>query len=338
MKLLSQSEFHCVRILLITDAWHPQKNGVVVTLTTVLEHLKHDEVLVVHPGIAGAKPAVRIYHDIQLVRNPFHVVGKCLDAFEPDRIHLVTEGPLGIAGRLICARRGLPFTTSYHTRLPEYAWHLYRIPPFLVRAGLRWFHGRSSKVLVPTPSLLAQLRYPNAVLWARGVDLERFYPEQVERPPGPTLLYVGRVSKEKNLDAFCTLTGYRRLIVGDGPYRETLQRRNPDVHFAGHMPHDRLRAWYNRADLFVFPSRADTFGLVMLEAMACGLPVVAYNVTGPKDVVQDNQTGCLGDDLAANVTRALAQRKELSRNALAYARGQSWANIADQFTWHIREL
>ncbi len=153
-----------MRILLITDAWHPQKNGVVVTLTTVLEHIHDHEILVVHPSIAGAKPAFHIYHDVQLVRNPLHVVAKYLDSFEPDRIHLVTEGPLGIAGRIHCARRGPPFTSSYHTRLPEYGWHLYRVPPFLARAGLRWFHRRSRKVLVPTPSLLAQLGYPNAVL------------------------------------------------------------------------------------------------------------------------------------------------------------------------------
>jgi glycosyltransferase involved in cell wall biosynthesis len=338
MKLPSHLGNACVKILLITDAWHPQKNGVVVTLTTVLNYIGRHEVLVVHPAIAGAKPAVRIYHDIQLVRNPFHVVAKYLDAFEPDRIHLVTEGPLGLAGRLICARRGLPFTTSYHTRLPEYGWHLYRIPPFLARAGLRWFHGGSRKVLVPTASLAEQLGYRNSLLWGRGVDLERFYPEPVERPPEPTLLYVGRVSKEKNLDAFCALTGYRRIMVGDGPHRTCLEKRYPDVHFAGHVPHDGLRAWYNRADLFVFPSRTDTFGLVMLEAMACGLPVAAYNVTGPKDVVQNDVTGCLGDDLAANVMRALARRRELSHNALAYARGQSWCNIADQFARHICEL
>jgi len=146
------------------------------------------------------------------------------------------------------------------------------------------------------------------------------------------------VSKEKNLDAFCCLDAYKRLIVGDGPYRETLQRRYPDVQFAGHVPHDQLRACYNRGDVFVFPSRTDTFGLVMLEAMACGLPVAAYNVTGPKDVVQDDVTGCLGDNLAANVGRALAHREELPRNALAYARGQGWRHIADQFVWHICEM
>jgi glycosyltransferase involved in cell wall biosynthesis len=324
-----------VRILLLTDAWHPQKNGVVVTLTTVLQHLRGHEVLVVHPGIAGAKPAITIYHDVQLVRNPFHVVAKYLDAFEPDRIHLVTEGPLGIAGRILCVRRGLPFTSSYHTRLPEYGWRLYWLPPFLSRASLTWFHRRSRKVLVPTPSLAAQLGYPNAVVWGRGVDLDRFYPEARTRSAEPTLLYVGRVSKEKNLDAFCGLAGYRRLIVGDGPFRPALEKRYPDVEFTGHVPHEKLRAWYNRGDVFVFPSRTDTFGLVLLEAMACGLPVAAYEVTGPKDIVKNDVTGCLGDDLAACVARALARRTELSRNALAYAQEQNWRNIADQFVSHI---
>jgi glycosyltransferase involved in cell wall biosynthesis len=327
-----------MRILLVTDAWHPQRNGVVVTLTSVLRHIRDHEVFVVHPGIAGAKPALRIYHDVRLVRNPLHVVAKYFDAFEPDRVHLATEGPLGIAGRIHCVRRGRPFTTSYHTRLPEYGWRLYRIPPFLSRAGVAWFHRRSRKVLVPTPSLARELRYPNAVVWGRGVDLELFHPEDGLRAAEPTLLYVGRVSKEKNLDAFCGLSGYRRVIVGDGPYRVALQRRYADVHFSGHVPHDQLRGWYAQAHLFVFPSRTDTFGLVMLEAMACGLPVVAYDVTGPKDVVEHGVTGYLGDDLACNVARALARRGELAQNAVAHARQQGWARIADQFVQHVGDV
>jgi glycosyltransferase involved in cell wall biosynthesis len=327
-----------MKILLVTDAWRPQKNGVVVTLTMMLPHIRDHEVLVVHPGIAGAKPALCIYHDVQLVRNPIQVVGKCLDAFEPDRVHLVTEGPLGIAGRLHCARRGRPFTTSYHTRLPEYGWRLYRIPPFLSRAGVAWFHRRSRKVLVPTPSLAAELGYANAAVWGRGVDVEQFYPEAGLRPAEPTLLYVGRVSKEKNLEAFCGLTGYRRVIVGDGPHRAALQRRYPDVRFIGHVAHDQLRQWYARAHVFVFPSRTDTFGLVMLEAMACGLPVAAFDVTGPKDVVKHGVTGYLGDDLRGSVARALARREELARNALVYARQQCWGRVAGQFVEHICDV
>lgn len=327
-----------MRILLITDAWHPQKNGVVVTLASILPHIREHEVFVVHPGVADAKPALRIYHDVQLVRNPIQVVGKYLDAIEPDRIHLVTEGPLGIAGRFLCARRGRPCTTSYHTRLPEYGWRLYHIPPFLSRAGVAWFHRRSRKVLVPTPSLAAELGYANAIIWGRGVDIERFYPEEGMRPAEPTLLYVGRVSKEKNLDAFCQLSGYRRIIVGDGPHRAALQCRYRDVQFTGHVPHDQLRQWYAQAHLFVFPSKTDTFGLVMLEAMACGLPVAAFNVTGPKDVVEQGVTGYLGDDLADNVARALARREELAHNALAYARAQSWQSVADQFVRHVCDL
>jgi glycosyltransferase involved in cell wall biosynthesis len=327
-----------VRILLITDAWYPQKNGVVVTLTSVLRHMADYEVLVVHPEIAGAKPAFRIYHDVRLVRNPFHVVAKYLDSFKPDRIHLVTEGPLGFAGRYYCLRRSLPFTTSYHTRLPEYGWHLYRIPPFLPRMVLARFHRPSRKVLVPTQSLAAQLGYPNAVIWGRGVDLERFFPQSVERPTEPTLICVGRVSQEKNLDAFCALREWRRILVGDGPYLATLKGRYADVEFAGHIPHDQLRSWYNRADLFVFPSRTDTFGLVVLEAMACGLPIVAFDVTGPKDIVEQGGTGFLGEDLTANVTRALACRAELSRNALDHARRYSWQQIAQQFGDHICNL
>jgi glycosyltransferase involved in cell wall biosynthesis len=327
-----------MKILLLTDAWHPQKNGVVVTLTTMLPYIRDHEILVVHPGVSGAKPALRVYHDVQLVRNPIHVVGKYLDAFEPDRIHLVTEGPLGIAGRWHCSRRGRSFTTSYHTRLPEYGWRMYGIPPFLSRAAIAWFHRNSRKVLVPTRSLAAELGYANAVVWGRGVDLERFYPEEGLRPAEPTLLYVGRVSKEKNLEAFCGLAGYRRVIIGDGPHRAPLQRRFPDVQFIGHVAHDQLRRWYAQAQVFVFPSRTDTFGLVLLEAMACGLPVVAFNVTGPRDVVQHGVTGFLGEDLRGNVVRALARREELARNALAYARQQSWQSVAAQFVRHVCEM
>jgi glycosyltransferase involved in cell wall biosynthesis len=327
-----------MKILLVTDAWHPQKNGVVVTLSMILPHIRDHEVLVVHPGVATAKPALRIYHDVQLVGNPLHVVAKYLDAFEPDRIHLVTEGPLGIAGRWHCLRRGRSFTTSYHTRLPEYGWRLYGIPPVLSRTAVAWFHRRSRKVLVPTPSLVDELGYANAVVWGRGVDLERFYPEESLRSTEPTLLYVGRVSKEKNLEVFCALSNWRRLVVGDGPHRAALQRRYPDVRFIGHVAHDELRRWYTHAHAFVFPSRTDTFGLVLLEAMACCLPVVAYDVTGPKDIVEQGVTGYLGEDLPGNVARALARREELGRNALVHAQKHSWQQVARQFVDHVCNL
>jgi glycosyltransferase involved in cell wall biosynthesis len=320
-----------VKLLLITDAWHPQKNGVVVTLSTVLQQIRDHEVCVLHPGVAGAKHAFKIYHDVTLVRNPFEVVGKYFDSFRPDRIHLVTEGPLGFAGRLFCWKRRLPFTTSYHTQLPEYGWHLYRVPPFLIRSYLRWFHGGAKKVLVATPSLAKQLGYKNAVIWGRGVDLERFHDREKIPTTEPTVINIGRVSREKNLDVFCGLEGYRRILVGDGPYLAELRQRYPKVEFAGHVPHESLRSWYSKADVFVFPSKTDTFGLVMLEAMACGLPVVAYDVTGPKDIVRDGVTGFLSEDLAGNVARVLANREEMSRNAVAYAREQGWQKIADQF-------
>src|SRR5262249_14898785 len=160
---------------------------------------------------------------------------------------------------------------------------LYHIPAGLTRQYLSWFHGPSRKVLVPTASLIEQLAYPQAVLWSRGVDVDSFYPDCRKPSAQATLLYVGRVSKEKNVEAFCELTGYRRIVVGDGPHLPTLRQRYPDVEFAGFIPHEDLRKWYNRADVFVFPSTTDTFGLVMLEAMACGLPVVGFDVTGPKD-------------------------------------------------------
>ena len=266
------------------------------------------------------------------------MVERNLHEFRPDRIHLVTEGPLGFAARWICMQQGHPFTSSYHTQLPEYGWHLYRIPPALTRHYLAWFHARSQKVLVPTASLARRLGYPQAAIWGRGVDLESFYPDQEKNSHSSTLLYVGRVSKEKNVEAFCRLTGYRRIVVGDGPYLANLKQRYPDVQFAGFIAHHDLREWYDKADVFVFPSKTDTFGLVMLEAMACGLPVVGYDVTGPKDIVGQGMTGFLGDDLAENVGRALANRDRLSRNALVYAGEQSWSHIADQFLQHVCHL
>jgi glycosyltransferase involved in cell wall biosynthesis len=327
-----------MRILVVSDAWHPQKNGVVVTMTAILENIHNHEICVVHPGDSEAKPAFPIYQDVTLVINPFAVVAKNLKAFRHDRIHIVTEGPLGFAARWICLQRGFPFTSSYHTQLPEYGWHLYRIPPGITRNYLAWFHAPSRRVLVPTASLARQLGYANAVMWGRGVDLDCFYPDRDGAPHPATLLYVGRVSKEKNVEAFCSLTGYRRIVVGDGPHLANLRQHFPDVEFAGFVPHEELRGWYNQADVFVFPSKTDTFGLVMLEAMACGLPVVGFDVTGPKDIVRQGITGFVGDNLADNVSRALAERDRLGRNALAYAREQSWGHIADRFLHYVCDL
>lgn len=326
-----------MKILLVTDAWPPQINGVAHTLSyiTGLIRKEHD-VAVLNPYEEGSETLPLRIHNIPIVKNAAGLAERYFDTHSPDRVHIATEGPLGLAARQLCRKNGISYNTSYHTRLADYGRLHYGVPASLTWAYVRWFHTCSRKVLVTTRSITRQLGLSNCMVWGRGVDTELFYPEPGGRTRGEkTIITVGRVSRDKNLDHFCRIRGYRKILVGGGPYLATLKAKYPDVEFTGPVPHGELRRMYARADVFVFPSRLDTFGLVILEAMACGLPVAAYDVPSPSDIVKHGVTGYLGDDLEENIENAFANLEYVSAGALAYARSQSWDSIAEQFVNHL---
>lgn len=327
-----------MKIMLVTDAWHPQVNGVVHTWSYITNLISRDhEVAVLNPYIEGSEHLpLKLQGNIPILKNASHIVTKHYDQHLPDRVHIATEGSLGLAMRQFCRKNKINYNTSYHTRLADYGWVLYGVPTFLTWLYVRWFHRCSKKVLVTTKSIARQLGLSNCIVWGRGVDTHLFNPGDRTTPfKEKTIITVGRVSKDKNLDDFCAIRGYRKILVGDGPYLKTLKARYPDVEFTGYVPHNQLKNIYTQAQVFVFPSKFDTFGLVILEAMACGLPVVAYDVPSPNDIIQNGVTGYIGESLEVNIERAFANIEGLSNNALKHAETQSWKSIADQFVNHL---
>ena len=319
------------KFLLITDAWNPQTNGVVTTLKTVLGLLEQEgfEVMVAHPGLFKTLP-LPSYPEIRISVLPKCRLKKIVVEFEPDHVHIATEGPLGIAAKKLFDKAGNCYTTSLHTKFPEYVKE--RLPFIRLSWSYRvmqWFHEKASAVMVTTESMRQELienglNAENLRVWGRGVDCKLFHPNPARESDAgkPILMYVGRLAVEKNLDAFLSLdiTG-KKVLVGDGPQRSELEKKHPDVEFVGYKFGKDLAEQFQRADVFVFPSRTDTFGLVMLEAMACGTPVAAYPVAGPVDVVQHGKTGCLDEDLRQAIQGALSINREAPR---AYAQEQSW--------------
>jgi glycosyltransferase involved in cell wall biosynthesis len=322
-----------VRISLVTDAWRPQINGVTTTLTRCRDEIdgRGHDIDVVSPDRFRNLPCPR-YPSIRLAVWPWRGVRRMLDAHRPQAIHIATEGPLGLAARLYCGRRHLPFTTAFHTRFPEYLRVYAGIPEALSYRGLRWFHGRAQRTLVPTETLRAELEahgFTHLVRWMRGVDTELFRPRSEDFYPleRPIFLYAGRVAAEKNIDAFLELElPGSKVVVGDGPARARLESRHPEVHWAGMRLGDDLARHYAGADVFVFPSKTDTFGVVMLEAFASGLPVAAYPVTGPIDVVEHGVTGILHEDLGTACRQALELDPIACRE---HALSLSWARCAE---------
>lgn len=335
---------HPLRIAIVTDAWHPQINGVVRTLTRVIHELEEmgHEVRVVSPDLFRSIPCPT-YPEIRLALLPRRKLRALLDSLQPCAIHVSTEGPLGLAARAYCKRRGVPFTTAYHTRFPEYVRARARIPLALTYAMMRRFHNDSAGVMVATPSIEAELTargFHRIRRWSRGVDTELFRPmpddhaNELAGLKRPLHLYVGRVSVEKNIHAFLDLDlDGSKVVVGDGPLLAELRRRYPQVRFLGARQGEDLARCYAAADVFVFPSRTDTFGLVLLEALASGLPVAAYPVPGPLDVVDGIGVGFLDEDLARAVRSALAIPPERCRD---YALQYSWRRSAEQFLENLR--
>jgi hypothetical protein len=324
-----------LRILLVTDAWSPQINGVVVTLTNTVRWLERwgHEVHVLSPEGFKTFP-MPTYPEIPLAILPGAKVAQRIRDFDPDAIHIATEGPLGAAARAYCMKHNLNFTTAYHTCFPEYVKPRFGIPLGITYAWLRRFHSAGSAILVATPAikqLLETRGFRNIVDWSRGVDTELFTPgdQRFVELPRPVFLFVGRVAVEKNLPGFLGLDlPGTKLVVGDGPSRKQLEERYPDAVFVGAKQGAELASYYRRADVFVFPSRTDTFGLVLVEAMACGTPVAAFPVRGPIDVIKDPTAGVLDEDLGAAALAALRlDREKVAR----YAERYSWEHCTRQF-------
>jgi glycosyltransferase involved in cell wall biosynthesis len=326
-----------VRIAIATDAWSPQVNGVVRTLQAVRAELERQghEVLVVSPDLFYSMPCPT-YPEIRLAFARTAAVGKMLADFNPHAIHLATEGPVCLAARRWCLTRNFPFTTAYHTQFPDYISARTGVNPEWVWRYIRWFHWPAQSILASTPSIAATLRAHDLTRvrhWGRGVDLSTFSADVVPDPdlaalPGPIQLYVGRVAIEKNIEAFLTARHPgTKLVVGDGPARAMLAARFPEAKFLGPRFGNDLAAAYAAADVFVFPSRTDTFGLVMIEALACGVPVAAYPVTGPVDILND-QVGAMDEDLDLAIAAALTRDR---RSCGAYGRSFTWEASAHQF-------
>jgi glycosyltransferase involved in cell wall biosynthesis len=329
-----------MRILIVTDAWAPQINGVVRTLMRTRQELEElgQEVRIISPDLFANLPCPT-YPEIRLAVLPGRRLPKMIDSFQPCAIHIATEGPLGQAARRYCLKRRLPFTTAYHTRFPEYIRARTKIPVGATYRLMRRFHRPSSGVMVATRSMereLASRGFRNIKRWSRGVDTNLFRPRDKDLfdLPRPIHLYVGRIAVEKNVEDFLRLDlRGSKLVVGDGPLLPDLRRKYPDTRFVGAKVGEELAAHYAAADLFVFPSKTDTFGLVLLEALASGLPVVAYPVPGPLDIVDGTGVGILDDDLAAAAQRAIAIPPERCREI---ALGYSWRASAEQFLQNLQ--
>jgi glycosyltransferase involved in cell wall biosynthesis len=328
-----------MRILIVTDAWAPQVNGVVRTLETLggtLREMGHAADFLTPEGFATVP--MPTYPEIRLALPAPGQVAARIDAADADAIHIATEGPLGLVARRHCLARGLAFTTSYHTRFPEFVSARLPLPQRWSYAALRRFHNAGAGTLVATPSLAAELAdrgFTRLRPWTRGVDTALFHPDHRRDLglPRPVFLNVGRVAVEKNLPAFLELDlPGSRVVVGDGPELERLRARFPDAHFLGTRRGADLAAVYASADVFVFPSRTDTFGNVILEALASGCPVAAFPVTGPRDILADGEGGVLSDDLRAAALAALALPRSAARSkALRYG----WDACARQFLRHL---
>ena len=326
-----------MRILIATDAWHPQVNGVVRTLAMMAEAATTFGVEVDFLTPKSFRTfALPSYRDLRLALPYRAKIARLIDEARPDAIHIATEGPIGLLVRRYCRRQGLPFTTSFHTRFPEYISARMPVPESWIWKVLRGFHGLSQAVMVATPALASELRgrgFRNVVLWPRGVDTNLFHPRAADLGvTRPVFLCVGRVAVEKNLEAFLELDlPGTKVIVGDGPARAQLSRKYPEAAFLGALQGEALAQAYAAADVFVFPSRTDTFGLVLLEALASGLPVAAFPVTGPRDVIGQAPVGVLSDDLQMACLSALAIPPQA---CLEFAAGHTWEASARAFVTH----
>jgi glycosyltransferase involved in cell wall biosynthesis len=325
------------RILIITDAHEPQINGVVTTLKGLVDHLKEEHfVRVIHPGMFKTFP-MPMYPEIQLAKYPWKMK-ELIRRYRPKQVHIATEGPLGLYARLYCAWHRIPYTTSYHTNFPEFIEAFTKIPSRFIYPLIRWFHGGASSILVTTETMRTNLEakgFRNLVVWNRAVDVDLFNPSKRDDAlfadlPRPIWMNVGRVSVEKNIPAFLDLDlPGTKVMVGDGPARAALEQRYPDVVWTGAKRGEDLARHFASADVFVFPSLTDTFGLVMIEAMASGVPVAAFPVTGPIDVVKNGVNGDMNTNLREACLNAHMLRTEQVREYVV--ENHSWESFVAKF-------
>ncbi len=327
-----------MKILIVTDAWYPQVNGVVRTLDETSKKIKklgHEVKLITPEGFLTIPCPT--YPEIKLSLFPGAKVSSMIRDFNPDCLHISTEGPLGLAARGYASRNGLAFTSAYHTRFPEYVYARTKLPLKITYSFLRWFHNRSELVMVPTEEVKKDLikhKIGKPKIWSRGVDLDIFKPKKGRRKnKNPILLNVGRVAVEKNLEEFLKIDlPYEKWVVGDGPAFKELKKKYPKVIFHGAKSKEELEYYYNKADVFVFPSKTDTFGLVLLEAMACGLPVAAFPVSGPLDVIGNSNAGILNSNLKEACKKALLIPRKVPRE---YAKKFSWESTSKTFESYL---
>lgn len=337
-----------MKLMMVTDAWTPQINGVVFTLGHTARELTRmgHEVTLIQPGMFRSVPCPT-YPEIRLSLTTVKSVSRLIEQHDPDAVHIATEGPLGMAARRSMMRWGRPFTTAYHTRFPEYLHARTRLPIGLTYRWLKRFHGAASRTMVPTAGvrddLIANGFDPHrVVVWARGVDLNVF---QHEAPAGaqlapsgkrPIFLYAGRIAIEKNLDAFLKLKlPGEKWVIGGGPALASMKARYPDARFFGPMNHEALARHYRMADVFVFPSLTDTFGLVLLEAMACGCPVASLPARSTQDVLGNSGAGVVSEDLREACLQALTIPRHVPAE---YARRFSWENVTQTFYQYLQPV
>jgi glycosyltransferase involved in cell wall biosynthesis len=336
-----------MRILVATDAWEPQVNGVVRTLTRTVAEMRAmgHEVEIISPDQFNTVP-LPTYSEIKLAVGAYEPIQDRFKSFEPEAIHIATEGPVGLAARRVCLEWKLPFTTSYHTRFPEYVSARLPVPLAAGYAYMKWFHKPSGRMMVATDTMREELEshgFRNISSWSRGVDTDIFHPKRDDEPdvygglPRPIFLNVGRVAVEKNIEAFASLDlPGTKVVVGDGPQRAELQESYPDVKFVGAKYGEELAAYFGCADVFVFPSLTDTFGLVILEAMAAGVPVAGFNAPGPADIIPGSNAGALAPDRVNGLREACLACLDLDRKVVrAFAEQFSWRACAEQFVRNL---
>lgn len=328
-----------MNIVIVSDAWYPQVNGVVRTIARTAKELAR---LGHHVEVIGPDRfrtiACPTYPEIRLSLFPSRKLHTLIEAASPDAVHISTEGPLGMSARRWCLKNKFPFTTTFHTQFPEYVWLRTRIPLSLSYRVMRWFHNPATVTMVATQTLLERLShrgFKNLGIWSRGVDTElfRLRDKSFIEAKRPLFLYMGRVAVEKNIEAFLTLDlPGTKCVVGGGPDLETLTRKYPDVLFTGPKEDEELAQCVASADVFVFPSRTDTFGLVIIEALACGVPVAAFPVQGPVDIIKSGVTGYVDADLRQAAIKALGIDSQRCREeALTY----TWEACTRQFLDHL---
>ena len=323
-------------MLIVTDTYE-QVNGVSNTYKNLLK-ISKEKIDIIHPGQFKWRPSP-LYPEVQLCTEPLKVY-KHIKGLKPKHIHIATEGMLGLMARIYCERHSVPYTTSFHTKFPEFLKKIAHIPECITYSYERWFHKHSQTILVPTQGMKEELEengFENQIdVWTRGVAKELIAPKRTATKDPVRLLSVGRVSKEKSLDEVCMLSDkYHITVVGDGPYKQTLEGRYPKVDFVGYKFGEELAKIYADHDVFVFPSRTDTFGIVMIESLCNGTPVAAYDVTGPKDVIQNGITGYLGNDLEENIRLCLElDCAKIKRSAV---KEWSWEKALDIFLNSINQ-